>query len=97
VNQGIFIDTSTIYLNSFFQIKLISIIKPFIISIASVLGLGLILSYRKKLLFTGIGYAFFINAFVLQYYPLVNALFTQTKFFTSLIDTQHKNLTLSST
>ena len=49
------------------------------IAFATVLGFGLIFSYNKKLLFTGLGFALFIFAFVIQYYPLINAFWTKTQ------------------
>jgi hypothetical protein len=45
----------------------------------TVLGFGLIFSYNKKLIFSGLGFALFIFAFVIQYYPLINAFWTKTQ------------------
>lgn len=43
----------------------------------TVIGFGLIFSYNKKLLWSGLGYTFFIMAFVIQLYPLVNEFWTK--------------------
>lgn len=48
-------------------------------SILTVIGFGLIFSYNKKLIWSGLGYTFFITAFVLQFYPLINAFWTKTQ------------------
>lgn len=53
--------------------------QPVAIALATVLGFGLIFSYNKKLLFSGLGFALFIFAFVIQYYPLINAFWTKTQ------------------
>jgi hypothetical protein len=57
----------------------IAFFMPFLIAIATVLGFGLIFSYNKKLLFSGLGFSLFIFAFVIQYYPLINAFWTKTQ------------------
>jgi len=56
-----------------------SIFQPFIVALMAVLGFGLIFSYNKKLVYSGLGFAFFIFAFVLQLYPLINAFWTKTQ------------------
>ncbi len=43
------------------------------------LGFGLLFSYNKKLIWSGLGYTFFITAFVLQLYPLINAFWLKTQ------------------
>lgn len=53
--------------------------QPLVTALVVVLGFGLIFSYNRKLLFSGLGFTFFIFAFVLQYYPLVNAFWTKTQ------------------
>lgn len=53
--------------------------EPLIISLMTVLGFGLIFSYNKRLLWSGLGYTFFITAFVLQLYPLINVFWTKTQ------------------
>ena len=55
--------------------------NPLIISIASTLGLGLLFSYNKRLILSGLGFSLFINAYSLQYYPLINALFTHMRLY----------------
>lgn len=64
---------STLYLSpeTFFQ--------PFVVALLTVLGFGLIFSYNKKLLFSGLGFSFFIFAVVIQLYPLINAFWTKTQ------------------
>lgn len=42
-------------------------------------GFGLVLSYLKRLLWSGIGFTFFITAFCIEMYPLVNAFWTKTR------------------
>ena len=49
------------------------------VALLTVLGFGLIFSYNKKLLFSGLGFALFIFALVIQYYPLINAFWTKTQ------------------
>ena len=56
-----------------------ALFEPFVVALLTVLGFGLIFSYNRKLLFTGLGFAFFIFAFVLQLYPLINAFWTKTQ------------------
>ena len=41
-------------------------------------GFGLLFGYTKKLIWSGIGFNFFILAFCLEYYPLVNDFWTRT-------------------
>jgi hypothetical protein len=53
--------------------------QPIAIAFVTVLGFGLIFSYNKKLLFSGLGFTLFIFAFVIQYYPLINAFWTKTQ------------------
>lgn len=53
----------------------------------TVLGFGLIFSYNKRLLWSGLGYTFFITAFVLQLYPLINAFWTKTQIMGSTVRT----------
>jgi hypothetical protein len=50
------------------------------VSIASVLGLGLLFSYNKQMIFTALGSVLFINALSILYYPLINNLFTSANF-----------------
>jgi hypothetical protein len=61
-------------------------------SIMTVLGFGLIFSYNKRLLWSGLGYTFFITAFVLQLYPLINTFWTKTQIMGSFV----KNLPVTS-
>ena len=56
-----------------------NLLLPFIMALVIVVGFSLIFSYNKKMLFNGIGFSFFIFAFVIQFYPLVNAIWTKTK------------------
>jgi hypothetical protein len=56
-----------------------NLLLPFIMALVIVIGFSLIFSYNKKMLFSGIGFSFFIFAFVIQFYPLVNAIWTKTK------------------
>lgn len=51
----------------------------------TVVGFGLIFSYNKRLLWSGLGYTFFITAFVLQLYPLINAFWTKTQIMGSVV------------
>lgn len=53
--------------------------QPIAIALVTVLGFGLLFSYNKKLLFSGLGFTLFIFAFVVQYYPLINAFWTKTQ------------------
>jgi hypothetical protein len=53
----------------------------------TVLGFGLIFSYNKRLLWSGLGYTFFITAFVIQLYPLINAFWTKTQIMGSTVRT----------
>lgn len=41
---------------------------------ASHVGFGLVLSYLKRLIWSGLGFTLFITAFSIQFYPLVNYL-----------------------
>ena len=64
-----------------FKIDSFTFFGPIVISIASTLGFGLLFSYHKRLIISGLGFSLFINAYALQYYPLISALWTQTKIF----------------
>lgn len=64
-----------------------SIYEPMIVSIMTVLGFGLIFSYNKRLLWSGLGYTFFIAAFCLQLYPLINAFWTKTQIMGPIVRT----------
>jgi hypothetical protein len=57
--------------------------SPLAISFASTLGFGLLFSYNKRLLLSGLGFSLFINAYALQYYPLISALWAKAKLFTA--------------
>lgn len=59
-------------------VSLVGFIQPFLMALVTVLGFGLIFSYNKRLLWSGVGFTFFITAFVLQFYPLINAFWTKT-------------------
>lgn len=62
---------------------------PLIISFASTLGLGLLFSYNKRLILSGLGFSLFINAYSLQYYPLINALLSKARLFsTEVVDSE---------
>ena len=41
-------------------------------------GFGLLFGYTKKLVWSGIGFNFFILAFCLEFYPLINDFWTRT-------------------
>lgn len=41
------------------------------------LGFGMYFSYLKNLIWNGIGFAFFITAFSIELYPLINALWSK--------------------
>jgi uncharacterized membrane protein len=64
---------STSFLISF------NILLPFIMALVVAVGFALIFSYNKKMLYTGLGFSFFIFAFVIEFYPLVNAFWTKTQ------------------
>ena len=59
-------------------LTLLGYMMPMIMGIMTILGFGLIFSFNKKLLYSGLGFTFFITAFVLQFYPLINAFWTNT-------------------
>ena len=61
------------------NIDIKSFFQPLVTALVVVLGFGLIFSYNRKLLFSGLGFSFFIFAFVLQFYPLINAFWTRTQ------------------
>lgn len=42
-------------------------------------GFGLVLSYLKRLIWSGLGFTLFITAFSIQFYPLVNYLWRTAK------------------
>ena len=50
-------------------------------SVASTLGLGLLFSYNKMLIISGLGFSLFINAYSLQYYPLISVLWAKAQIF----------------
>ena len=66
-----------------FPIPPSSFFIPVVISIGSTLGLGLLFSYNKKLIISGLGYSLFINAYMLQYFPLINSLWSKSKIFST--------------
>lgn len=43
-----------------------------------ILGFGLIFGYTRRLVWSGIGFTFFITALCIELYPLVNAFWTKT-------------------
>lgn len=43
------------------------------------IGFGLIFSYMKRLVWSGIGFTFFITAFCIEFYPLINDFWTKTR------------------
>ena len=45
----------------------------------SYLGFGLVFGYTRRLVWTGIGFNFFITVFCLIYYPLINDFWTRTR------------------
>lgn len=59
----------------------IMFIKPFILAITLLLGFGLLFSYNKRLIFSGVGFTFFIFAYSLQLYPLVNGFWSKVGVF----------------
>jgi len=78
--QGIYIRPNMQNFNVY-SINILAFFMPFLLSIASTLGLGLLFSYNKKLIISGLGFSLFINAYILQYYPLINALWSKTHIF----------------
>jgi hypothetical protein len=52
--------------------------QPFLMALVTILGFGLIFSYNKRLLWSGVGFTFFITAFILQLYPLINSFWINT-------------------
>lgn len=55
---------------------------PFVLAVLVIAGFGLIFSYNKKLIWSGIGFTFFITAVVIQLYPLINAFWLKTQILT---------------
>jgi hypothetical protein len=43
-----------------------------------ILGFGLLFGYTKRLIWSGIGFTFFITAFCIEAYPLINAFWSKT-------------------
>jgi len=77
--NGVFIRPIEQNTASLVSLSPLAFFQPLAIALATVLGFGLIFSYNKKLLFSGLGFALFIFAFVVQYYPLINAFWTKTQ------------------
>lgn len=47
-------------------------------TIVNTIGFGLVFGYTRKLLWSGIGYSFFITALCIEIYPLINDFWTKT-------------------
>ncbi len=77
--NGVFIRPIEQNGTAFAQLTAQIFFQPYVIALLTVLGFGLIFSYNKKLLFSGLGFALFIFAFIIQYYPLINAFWTKTQ------------------
>lgn len=60
------------------SLTLLGYMMPLIMAIMTILGFGLIFSYTRRLLYSGLGFTFFITAFVILFYPLINAFWTKT-------------------
>lgn len=56
-----------------------NLLIPFLLAFLTIAGFGLIFSYNKMLIKSGLGFTFFITAFVIEYYPLINAFWTKTQ------------------
>ncbi len=81
--HGIFIRPQAVNFNTLNTIPVaITPPLPLILSFASTLGFGLLFSYNKRLILSGLGFSLFINAYVLQYYPVIHAFWSKTKVFT---------------
>jgi len=52
---------------------------PYLLALLVIPGFGLIFSYNKKLIWSGLGFTFFITAFVLELYPLINTFWLKTQ------------------
>jgi hypothetical protein len=52
---------------------------PYVLALLVIPGFGLIFSYNKKLIWSGLGFTFFITAFVLEFYPLINTFWLKTQ------------------
>lgn len=52
---------------------------PYLLALLVIPGFGLIFSYNKKLIWSGLGFTFFITAFVLEFYPLINTFWLKTQ------------------
>lgn len=57
----------------------VTVYIPYVLALLVIPGFGLIFSYNKKLLWSGLGFTFFITSFVLQLYPLINTFWLKTK------------------
>lgn len=49
------------------------------------LGFGLVISYLKRLIWSGLGFTLFITAFSIELYPLINQLWSKTNIYSNTI------------